>query len=380
MIKRKKFWLLIFSGIVLILVGFLWFSTKFYPTQTGEWASNKPDNFSEEKIPDFGWQGDQFWTAVDYPGEQDACLDITLKNSSGIQNPTLTAFQSPRAVGYELAGDFNTFVQEQSQATTTENISQDKPYLLNHLADNIVREGKDLFFLGTGEKFLIPTKSIFTAYFPSLDLPEPIAQDTQLTYSNKLVNFPEGMLLSDGKGVFIMSNRKLALIRSPEIFESLGYKWEDVRQMSKTDQTFNPYLSGNLIDFDAANPNGTILKDGDKMVLVWKEKLYSLTEAEKTKYFPTTPAVEVKKQELRTNCENKKEKVTCCVYDFDPRLNAPLNYPFANTLYWNLEKVAPKAAVSRIDWHSTVTVNQENTLHRLRSFKNFVLYASGILK
>ncbi|MFH1182969.1 MAG: hypothetical protein V1690_01765 [Candidatus Moraniibacteriota bacterium] len=382
MTSRKKNWLLIFSGIVLILVGFLWFYTKFFPAQTGEWVSNKPDNFSEEKIPDFGFRGSQFWMSVDYPGKLDVCLNIDLKSTnSNNQLPPVSVVQSPRAASYPLAGNLNSLFQEQSPAAVAENINQDKPYLLNHLADNIIREGKDIFFAGAGEKFLLPTKNIFTAYFPNIDIPSPSDQNVALTYSNKLISFPEGVLLSDGKGVFIVSNRKLALIRSPEIFDSLGYKWEEVRQMSRIDMTFNPYLSGNLIDFDAAHPNGTILKNEGDLFLVWNEKLYTLNEEERTKYFPGAPAVEMKKIELKSTCATTdNKKFTCCINNFDPRLNAPQSFPFANTLSWNLGQFIPVENIGQISWQAKVAVNKENTLHRLGSFKNFIFYTLGIVK
>ena len=378
MLSRK--YTAITLGIILLIVGFFWFYGKFFPTRTDMWDKGQPNDFVEEKIPNFGWRGDKFWLSLDYPGKQDVCLNIYLTSGSP-QSLAETVLQSPRAAGYELAGNIDSLFQAQSEAAVTEDLSQDKPYLLNHLADNIVREGKDIFFVGAGEKFLLPTKNIFTTYFPTLNLPRPSAQDSTLTYSNKLINFPEGALLSDGKGVFVMSNRKLALIRSPEIFDSLGYKWEEIRQMSKADQAFTPYLSGNLIDFDAAHPNGTILKEGDNLFFVWKEKLYSFDASEQAKYFPGTPVVEIKKQTLQSSCQaNSDKKITCCVNNFDPRLNPPKIYPMSNSLYFDLTKIVPKNNIDRVSLQSKIVVNQENILHRLSSLKNYILYTSGILK
>lgn len=379
----RKYRLIIFIvAISIISGGSFWFFTKFYPAQTGEWDNNKSDNFSDEKKLNFGFRGNQFWISVDYPGQQDICLNINLKNtSSDIQQFSASVSQSPRAVSYPLAGEINSLFQEQSPSVVTENINQDKPYLLYHLSENISREGKDLFFVGAGEKFLIPTKNIFTAYYPNLDLPLPSDNNLDLTYSNKLINFPEGAILSDGKGVFIMSGNKLNLVRSPEIFEALGYKWEEIRQMSKVDLTFNPYLSGNLIDFDAAHPSGTILKNENELFLVWNEKRYTLSEEDKSKYFPGAPQVTVGKRELNPVCQTTdNQKINCCIKNFDPRLNPPLNYPFANTLSWDFGQLAYQDTISKISWQAKVKVNKENTLHRLRSLANFVLYSLGILK
>lgn len=370
-----------FFAILIVVILVCWFYGKFFPAQKGEWVSDSPENFSEEKTPNFGFGNNNFWISVDYPGKQNLCLDIYPKNVNLIdKNFTVSVVQSPRAASYPLAGGLDLLLEEQTPPLIAENIKQDKPFLLNHLEKNIMREGKDLFFVSESEKFLIPTRNIFTAHFPNLSMPEPGVPTPQLNYANKLVNFPEGTLLSDGKGVFVMSNRKLALIRSPEIFTSLGYKWEEIRQMSDADKTFNPYLSGNLIDFDAAYPNGTLIQKNGQIFLVWNEKLYFLSEEEKNKYFSASPLIAVREQKYPTECHFEDKYISCCLNSFDPRLNAPDYFPFANTASWDLANTLPRNEISKISWQSKIVINKENALRRLKSLANFVLYTSGIVK
>jgi len=376
----KNRWFITLLALIIIMIGSYWFYTKFFPAQTGVWNSSKAANFKEDVVPTSGWEGENFWTSVDYPEKQNTCLNIHPKTLDlRNQNVNIPVTQAPRAVFYPIAGDLTALFQQYSPAAIAEDINQEKPLILNHLAGNITREGKNIFFKSDSEKFLIPTVNIFSAYFPNLNIPDPSPEST-LDYSNKLINFPEGVLLSDGKGVFIMENRQLFLVRSPEVFESLGYKWEDIRQMSNIDLSFNSYQSGNLVDFDAAHSNGTIINDNQNFFLVWNEKLYSLSEEEKARYFVNTPVVSANKHGINSICKITPQNISCCLANLDPRLDPPNYSPFANTLSWDLSQITAKDQVKDIEWQSKIALNQENLLHRLGGLKNYILYTSGIAK
>jgi len=379
----NRYWI---TGIVILIVIFpYWFWGKFYPTQTGEWSKKTESNFDESIIPNSGWEttGDRFWTSLDFPGKQAVCLNasgglIATKDA----NFTLPVRQASRAELYPEAGTLSDLFSKMAPAQVEERIKQGKPYFIGHLASNVSREGKDLFFWGENEKFLIPTKDIFSSNFPTKNIPEATVSSPSLSYANILIGLPEGVLLSDGSGVFVMSQGKLFLIRSPEVFEAMGYKWENIKQMDNYEKAFNSYLSGNLIDFNAASPNGTILKDNRGLLLVWEEKLYRLTAEEQAEYFPEQPVVETAQKNMRADCSVNSEshKAVCCVSDVDTRLNPPGYNPFLNTMEWDLSQLVRKDEVEKISWQSSININQENTLRRLGSLKNYVLYGLGILK
>ena len=380
----KKHWI-IYTSFLFIVAAMLsyWAFNKFYPAQTGEWSRNDAENFDESYIPNSDWTNNSFWVSLDFPGKQNVCLDIYAEDN----NPTnsqmeIPVTQAPRAYFYPEAGTLADFFSQMTPAQVEEKIKQGKPYFIGHLADNIAREGKDIFFVGENEKFLVPTKAIFSKHFPMKELPAPVDDPSALPFANVLVNLPEGILLSDGQGVFVVSQGKLFLIRSPEVFEAMGYKWEEVKQMDNYEKSFNSYLSGNLIDFDSANPNGTILKDAKGLFLVWGEKLYSLTPEEQAEYFPEQPIVEIDKKDLRADCssDGNSKRISCCIDNADTRLNPPSYSPFLNTIEWDMSKFVKKDSVEKIDWQSKIAVNKESTLRRLGSLKNFILYGLGIVK
>lgn len=384
----KIYWIVII--IAVLAAASYWFLNKFYPAQVGEWSSDDKKIFDENYVPASGWfaspsggERSFFWTSLDFPGKQKVCLDVYSKSKfSQNTNLGISLVQAPKAYLYPKAGTLSDLFPQMTPAQAEERIRQEKPYFIGHLQNSIEREGKDIFFLGENEKFLIPTKGIFTKHFPAKELPALSENISPLPYANVLVSLPEGTLLSDGKGVFVMSQGQLFLIRSPEVFEAMGYKWEGVGQMDNYEKSFNPYLSGNLIDFGSANPNGTILKNNQDLFLVWEEKLYSLTPDELSQYFSNQPIVEVAEKNLSGNCQTSEgsDKVTCCVANVDTRLNPPNYNPFLNTVSWDLNKIVKQNDVEKIDWQAKINLDKDNTLRRLGSLKNFILYGLGILK
>jgi len=373
----------IFLAVIVAGGAVYWFFGKFYPAQVDLWSPEAAKDFAKSYVPDSGWNGDNFQTTLDFPGTQNVCISIeTKKPLSQNVDKTIDLTQSQRAALYPLAGTLNDFLDLWTPAKVEENIRQEKPFFLGHLIGNVAREGKDLFFLGANEKFLIPTKSIFTAHFPTREIPALSPDASSLPYANVLIKLPEGILVSDGKGVFVTSQGTLFLVRSPEVFESLGYHWQDVKNMDEDEKNFNPYFANNLLDFDAANPNGTVLKKNDGLFVVWNEKLYQITADEQARYFPDRPIVETAQKTRVAGCQGQQGStgIVCCSNRVDPRLNPPLTNPFLNTLQWNFSGMIAKDEVAQVAWKSEMAIDNANTLRRLASLKNFVLYGLGILK
>ncbi len=382
-LEKKIKWavLLVILAIFLLLVYFL---SKFFPTQKGSWESGakiSPNN--AEIMPTSGWTQSEstFWINSDFAGQQKICLKI--KTKGAIPNKSLFTIpvqQTSRAGLYPKSGSLADLFNAYSSSTVAEDLKQNKPFLLGGLENDVKREEKSLFLVTDKEKFLFPTQKIFSDYFPQKTIPGSEPKSTDKEYSNILIFFPEGVLLSDGKGVFAVSNRKIFLIKSPQVFEALGYSWDKVQQMDTFEIHFNPFKSGNVWDFEAIHPNGTVIKNSQgELFLVWQEKLYSLNSDEKARYFLFQPEVAISEKDLSANCEIAGDSVNCCLDKFDSRLNPPQFSPFAGTTAWDLSKLG-SSNIAKIDWQSKIILNRENIWNRLNSLKQFLLYSLGILK
>lgn len=386
-LKKNKFWIFSFLLVLVLFAGLFYFYTKFFPSQTGEWAEKTAD-LTEKIVPSSGWEASPtdgkenlFWTSLDFPGQQNICLDIYARNDLSInKNFSLPASQTSRVALYPKVESLSNLFTAYPISVVNENLLQDKPYLLCQLENNIKKEDKNIFITTEKEKFLIPTKKIFGNYFPRKSIPEQEEDLSHLDYSNVLVNFPDGVLVSNGQGVFVVSNRKLYLIKSPEIFEALGFQWENVQQMNDFEINLNTLESQNMLGFGSAHPNGIIIKDNGNHYLVWLGKLYQLSEEEKNRCFLFQPQVEVGARDLKASCVANGKKTTCCVNGVDPRLAPPKYFPFANTIAWDIGKITEKENIEKIDWQSKMAVNKENAWRRLGSLKNYFLYTSGIIK
>ncbi|MBM3256450.1 MAG: hypothetical protein FJZ04_03220 [Candidatus Moranbacteria bacterium] len=372
-------WILFFLIVLIIFTGSYYIYFKFFPSQSGKWIKNLPVT-EEIAMPTSGWENDVFWTTLDFPGEQSICLKVKTRTNDLPVSASLSAVQTSRAALYPTGGTINDLFLNNSLAAVEENIILGKPFLLNNWPDRVTREGKDILFRGTKDKFLIPTKRIFSTYFPQLEIPPSAEGNSPLYYSNVIINYPEGVLLSDGKGVFVISGRQLFLIKSPQIFESLGYKWEDIRQMNEFEQRKNQHKQGNLFDFESYHPNGTIIEKNGEYFFVWLNKKYSLSREEITKYFPAQPVVAVKEKPLKPDCKENRKVITCCLSNLDPRLQPPAYFPFSNTIVWNISQTVAQKDIEQINWQSQIAPNKENVLRRIGSLKNYLFYTLGFAK
>ena len=151
----NKRWLIYTLAVIVVAFVTYWFFGKFFPAQIGEWKRNV--SLQEElAVPISDWEGNIFWTSLDFPGRQNVCVNFSSFDSlSSPQNFSIPVTQTWRDDLYPLAGDLQALFSDNSLPVTHENILQNKPFLLGQLEGNIMREGKDLFFAAENEKFLI---------------------------------------------------------------------------------------------------------------------------------------------------------------------------------------------------------------------------------
>ena len=82
---------------------------------------------------------------------------------------------------------------------------------------------------------------------------------------NNVDTFPEGTLIKgNGDSVYVISDEKKRWIASLEIFNALGYKWENIFQISEEELNLIP-IGSKISDTDI-HPNGNLIRGADGKV------------------------------------------------------------------------------------------------------------------
>ncbi len=364
--------------LILIIFGGFWFFRQLFPLTKGVWRAEERKNL-EAPETNVGWENKRFWWTSDFPGRQEICFEFETGNKVTGQIKSLPYRQTVRAMEMPFMGNLNDLIQKTSVEEIRERIFNGRPFLMAGMERHVFREGKNIFFRVASDKFLFPTVNIFGYYFPNREIPKDETQIEEMNYSNKLIGLPDGVLISRGEGVFAVSGGELALIRSPQIFEAMGYHWEDVKGMTDFETKINPVSGIKSFGLDFSHPNGTILKSEKGYLLVWEGGLWQLSEEERNRYFLFNPVIEVDEVEDEIPCTSESEKIRCCLDKLDPRLKGEKIFPFSNTLSVDTGSISD-LAVNRVDWSSQVIFDRENLAKRLVSLKNYILYTSGIKK
>ncbi len=369
---------IVFLIIILLGAGGIWFFRQLFPRSTGIWqAEQKKDLGAPEDY--FGYEKGKFWWISNFAGPQKICFDIMTKKNLDDSTKKLSFKQTVRAKEFLTEGTLDDLIKNNSAEAIREKIINGRPFLMVGMENNLLREGKNLFFAVTPDKFLFPTVNIFNYYFPGEKMPVNQSENQSLAYSNKLIGLPEGVLISRGQGVFAVSAGELTLIRSPQIFESMGYHWEEVKGLNDFETKINKVSSEKNFGLNFTHPNGTIIRDQKNLFLVWEGSLWQLTAEEKDRYFLAQPTVEVKEKRGDLNCNLIGKKINCCLQNFDPRIDGKNNYPFSNTIVIDVEQ-AFGSEIQKVEWSSEVIFNKENLMKRLISLSNYILYTTGIKK
>ena len=303
---------IIFLIVVLLVGGSLWFFRQLFPRTEGSWrADQKKDLNAPEDY--FGYEKGKFWWIGNFAGSQKICFDFETKESLPDSIKSLSFKQTVRAREFPIEGNLDDLIKANSAEAIREKIINGRPFLMVGMENQLVREGKNLFFVAGAEKFLFPTINIFNYYFPSEQMPKSQSENQSLSYSNKLIGLPDGVLISRGEGVFAVSGGELALIRSPQIFESMGYHWEEVKGLTDFESKINKVSAKKNFGLNFTHPNGTVLQDKSNLYLVWEGSLWQLTEEEKDRYFLVQPVVKVTEKSGSLDCDISRGKTSCCL-------------------------------------------------------------------
>jgi len=121
----------------------------------------------------------------------------------------------------------------------------------------LLRPGGEVYIIKNGQRRYIPSPLIFEARYRWDSLIQ-VSEDYLNTYprgENEL--YPDGLLISSATGVYMMQNNVRQPITSPEVFESYGLNWGQVRRatdfelsiipVSGAFNTVKTYREGSLI-------------------------------------------------------------------------------------------------------------------------------------
>lgn len=121
-------------------------------------------------------------------------------------------------------------------------------------------EGK-VFHIENGKRRYIPSPLIFQARFEWSNTIKVSDQTKDGFPKGDHIVYPDGLLIADDKGVFMMQDGKRLPIQSPEIFLSYGLKWQDVQQA--TDYELSLIPKGDKFSRVKQYPDKSVVKTSD---------------------------------------------------------------------------------------------------------------------
>lgn len=132
-------------------------------------------------------------------------------------------------------------------------IDMDSVYPAGALLQN--KETGGVYFVKDSLKHPIKTRDLMEINYPNRNLTMVSAEELENYQTAEPVNIPDGMLVSptSSPAVYVISNGEKRPILSSKIFESLGYNWDNVKQISDSSLGFNEL--GLAIESDMLNSN-----------------------------------------------------------------------------------------------------------------------------
>lgn len=104
----------------------------------------------------------------------------------------------------------------------------------------LLRPGGEVYTIKNGKRRYIPSPLIFEARYRWESL-IPVSEDYLNTYPRGENEFyPDGLLISSSTGVYMMQNNVRQPITSPEVFESYGLNWGQVRRATDFELSIIP--------------------------------------------------------------------------------------------------------------------------------------------
>lgn len=131
-------------------------------------------------------------------------------------------------------------------------------------------DSPNVYLIESSQKKWIGSPAFFkTRYNWEKVLVVPQARVERYTNGNDL-QFPDGSLIKgDGPSIYVLENNQKRWIESPEIFSGLGYRWENIINVSSTE--LDRYAQGSNVTNVLVHPNSTILRTADSPKIYYIE-------------------------------------------------------------------------------------------------------------
>ncbi|MBP7811235.1 MAG: hypothetical protein KA054_00100 [Candidatus Moranbacteria bacterium] len=143
-------------------------------------------------------------------------------------------------------------------------------------------------------KRFVSTEAYLSRYPEAFALPLATSPARFLPLSDEWIGFRPGSLLAFADGIFlVMNEREIRPFGNPEIFLSMGYRFDDVIQAHE--EEIGIYERGRILSYGAPQSDGTLFQDKDSgaYLLVGDTKLKPITSPEYRKFIleKTTPII-----------------------------------------------------------------------------------------
>ncbi len=117
-----------------------------------------------------------------------------------------------------------------------------------------------------------------TSFYPKSEKILTEDEIKKILFNNNLTNIPIGSIFSVGDAVnILLPNNQYRTIFSAELFEKMGYQWENV--IPEPIGFTSALIEKDLWRYGDTYPDGTFLNINKNFYLVWKSALYSVEES-----------------------------------------------------------------------------------------------------
>ena len=140
-------------------------------------------------------------------------------------------------MGYKWENIISVSTQELKAHEEGQPLTVDDPYPNGTL---LLASNDEMYVVEDGQKRYIPSPLIFEARYRWESAIEVSDRELQMYPRGNDEYYPDGLLIHDDQGVFLMQDNRRRPIASPPIFESYGLNWSKVRRATDFEMSLIP--------------------------------------------------------------------------------------------------------------------------------------------
>lgn len=289
-----------------------------------------------------------------------------------ISRGELRKFTSPEAakkMGFNSDAFFMAEKKDLAFNKTGENISSSE-----YPEDSVFKINGDYYILREGklEKF-VSRRAYFSHYTDNLAISKDESFLKNFEISDNMVGFSDGTLISFEGSAFVISGMSAFPIQDPAVFESLGFKWENV--IPAEPEEIGIYTKEKTINLKNTHPNGIILADqkAEKYFYIQDGKRRQINGASIANSYGTSNFINISASAIaaRGACSYRQSFFNNNSFDCRIDLKNFENVP-GNTYKYKLS-VSPETRIRNISAAFYQSLNAENLKISLVGIKNKII-------